>query len=180
MNILRVSAVRRFGSRVGAVVLLAAAALCSGGCVGYRVGSTLPPNIRSVHVPTFVNRSGEPEVDTMATRATIDELQRDGTLTVSSRQSADTILEVTIVKFKLQPVRYSSGRAKTAREYRARIAVNLVFKLKRSGEVLRKKRVEGEATFETGSDLSLAKRRAIPLAARDLAHDIVEAVVEAW
>ena len=52
------------------------------GCVGlgYRLGSSLPPDIRSVYVPVFVNRTGEPRVETEATRAAKQEFQRDGTL----------------------------------------------------------------------------------------------------
>jgi len=167
-------------ARATLMVLLAGLTACAGGCAGYRLGSTLPPEIQSVFVPTFVNKCGEPLVETEATRAVIQEFQRDGTLSVEERDLADTILEVSIVKYQLEPLRYERDRSKTTREYRLKLTADLVFKARESGKVIVQKRVEGEATFEPGNDLTTRKREALPEAARDLAHDIVEAVVESW
>jgi hypothetical protein len=150
------------------------------GCAGYRLGSTLPPGLRSVHVPVFVNRTAEPQLENDATQAAMAEFQKDGTLRVAPAAEADAVLEVELTAFGLEPLRYDRDRAKTAVEYRARISARLVFKENRTGEVLMSKTVEGESTFVPTGDLSTAKRTAIPAAAADLAHDIVEAVVEYW
>lgn len=150
------------------------------GCVGYRLGSTLPPGIKSVHVPTFQNKTGEPLLEAETTGATLREVQKDGTLRIADESRADALLEVTLTRFTLEPLRYERDRAKTTDEYRMRIRAELIFSSKRDGSVLSKRTVEGEATFEPGGSLTSAKRAALPEAAKDLAHDIVESIVEYW
>lgn len=168
------------GRRLRPVLLpLAAGLLLGSGCTGYRLGSTLPPGIASVHVPTFVNRTREPQIEGETTRATIQEFQRDGTLKIADSRRADAFLDVALTDYRLQPLRYEKDRAKTTREYRMLLTAELVFK-RATGEVVVRKRVVGEATFEPGSNLPTAKQEALPRAASDLAHRIVESVVEAW
>jgi len=162
---------------IGAAVL---AALLTSGCAGYRLGATLPPDIKSIHVSTFVNRSGEPQLDTEATRATIQEFQRDGNLRLAAPGEADSVLRVTLLKFKLEPLRYDRQEAKRAAEYRLRIDADLVLEKGASKQVILKQSVYGEATFDFTGDLTSAKIRALPAACTDLAHHIVSAVVEYW
>ena len=162
-----------------AVVLSLVLALS--GCAGYQLGSTLPPGIESVYVPTFVNNTKEPQIETDTTRAAIQEFQRDGTLRVVGRDRADTMIEVALTGFSLEPLRYSRNRALRTEEYRLRITAEIVFtRLGAEETVMLRKTVEGENTFEFTGDLSSSKRAALPRAAEDLAHDIVESVVEYW
>jgi len=158
----------------------ALAALCLTGCAGYRLGSTLPPGVASIHVPVFLNHSGEPQIDTAATRAAIEEFQRDGNLRLLSPDRADAILKVTLKSFKQEPVRYDQIENKTAREYRIVIAADLALEKRGTRQPLLKQTVEGETTFEFKGDLTSAKLAALPMACRDLAHHIVSAVVEHW
>jgi len=152
-----------------------------GGCVGYRLGSMLPPDIKTVYVTTFANRTSEPELESATTGAAIAEFQKDATLRVVSKLAdADTRLDVTLVGFSEQPLRYQRDRPKTANEYRIVIEAEIVFRRVSSGAVIVKKTVQGDTTFVVAGDLGSSKRGAIPEAARDLAHDIVESLVEAW
>jgi hypothetical protein len=175
---------RPLSARFGPVTLGAAVTalvLATGGCVGYRLGSMLPPDIKTVYVTTFVNRTSEPQLEARTTGATIAEFQKDATLkVVSGLAAADTRLDVTLLRFSEQPLRYQSDRPKTADEYRITIKAEIVFRRVSTGVVLVKKQVEGDATFVVRGDLTSSKRAAIPEAARDLAHDIVESVVESW
>lgn len=162
----------------GAVLLM----LCLGsGCAGYRLGSTLPPDIRTVHVPPFENVSGEPLLEIETTRAILQEIQRDGTLVIAAADEADAILNVTIVKYEVNAVRFDRDRAKTAEEYRQEITAEVTFTKRKTGEVLLSKRqIRGDATFDAVGDMTTSKRTSLPECARDLAHDIVEKVVEYW
>jgi hypothetical protein len=164
---------------VVAVCMLMTALIMSG-CSGYRLGSSLPPGIKSVYVPAFKNTSGEPQIDTAATQAALQEFQRDGTLEVADASFADTVLNVTITKFSLEAVRFEADSRKTAKEYRLRLDAEFVFSKSATGEVLQKRKVFGETLFEAAGDLPSAKRAAIPDASRDLAHQIVTTVVEFW
>ena len=40
--------------------------------------------------------------------------------------------------------------------------------------------VRGDATFDFAADLTTAKNQALPAVSADLAHDIVELIVEYW
>lgn len=151
------------------------------GCAGYRLGSTLPPDIRSIYIPTFKNESGEPEAEVTATRATIEEFQKDGSLTVAGQpQAADVILEATLTSIKLEPVRYEEDDPKAAGEYRLWMSADVVLRRRGAAEAMMTRRLSGDRKFVPSGDLSSGKRTVMPEAAADLAHDIVEAVVEAW
>ena len=162
------------------VVCALVATLVMSGCSGYRLGNSLPAGIKSVYVPAFKNTSGEPQIDTAATQAALQEFQRDGTLEVADASFADTVLNVTITKFSMEAVRFEADSRKTAKEYRLRIDAEFEFTKRSSGEVLQKRKVFGETLLEAAGDLPSAKRTATPKASRDLAHQIVKAVVEFW
>ncbi len=161
------------------VLAVLAIALAVTGC-GYRLGSSLPAGIKSVHVPSFKNTSGEPQIDVAATSATLQEFQRDGSLEVADESFADTVLNVTITGFKLEAVRFDADNRKTTKEYRLRLDAEFVFSKVSTGEVLQKRKVFGETLFEPAGDLASAKRAATPAACTDLAHQIVKTVVEFW
>ena len=150
------------------------------GCLGYRLGSSLPPDIHSVHVPAFVNQTGEPQIDVETTRATVQEFQKDGTLRVANEREADSALVVQLTAFTLEPLRYERDNARTTNEYRLRITARIVYTKKGATAPMVDKYVVGETTFEPGGDLSSSKVVALPAAARDLAHQIVKNVVEFW
>lgn len=170
---------RKTGFAVPAALAAIGLGLC--GCVGYRLGSTLPPGIHSVFVTTFVNESTEPRIETVATQAAVQEFQRDGTLRVTARERADSMLDVTLTEFSLDPVGFDSDNPQTAREYRMRIAAQIVYtRLRPNREVMLTRTVAGDATFDLAGDLFSAKQRVLPDAARDLARKIVESVVEYW
>jgi len=158
-----------------------ALALLAPGCIGYRLGSTLPPEVKTVYVAMFVNRCGEPEIEATATRATRQEFQKDGTLRiVDDENAADVVLTTTLTGYKLEPLSFRRDDPKTTQEYRLRITADVRAVLRRTGQVVTERRTDGEATFEFTGDLASAKIAALPKTAADLAHRIVGAVVEAW
>lgn len=152
------------------------------GCVGYRLGSMLPADIQSVYVETFHNRTDEPLIEVDATRATIAELQRDGSLKVlRSPEGAEAVLQVTLVGCQLSPIAFQPGRATAAEEYKLTLQATALLTRSRNGAVVVElPRVKGETTFVLDSDLTSAKQAALPAAARDLGRHIVAGLVEAW
>ncbi len=150
------------------------------GCMGYRLGSSLPPGIDVVHVPVFTNETDEPALEVVTTQAAIAEFQRDGTLAIGDVDRADVILRVRLTGFSLDPVRYDRDAATTAEEYRMTIQADIQLIEIRTGDVLVRSRVHGERDFVLAGDLSSAKRTHVPAAARDLAARIVRASIEFW
>jgi len=132
-------------------------------------------------VPPFKNVSGEPLLEIETTRAVIQEIQRDGTLSLASADEADAILTVKLVRYDSRPVRFDRDRAKTAQEYRQEITAEVTFSKRRDGKVLLDRiRARGDATYDVVGDIASSKRTSLPECARDLAHDIVEQMVEYW
>ena len=159
--------------------ILPAVALVAG-CLGYRLGSTLPPGIRTVHVPTFVNETSEPLLESETTRAVLSELRKDGTLRVVREGDADSALTVRLVRYELQPLRYERESARTVTEYRIQLRARILFEDTATGKVMVNKVVKGETTFTLSGDIASEKEAALPAAARDLARNIVENLVEFW
>jgi hypothetical protein len=153
---------------------------CLSGCVGYRLGSTLPPDVKKVYVPLFLNKSREPLIENDATAATIAELQKDGTLKVVNAENADVILECTLTAVSLNPLRYDRTDVTKPNEYRITLAASFTLKRIGSQELLCEASVIGEATFPFVGNLVSAKQSAMPQASEDLAKRIVEKAVEAW
>lgn len=172
--------VRWGGTPVGAVLGLVAAGWLAG-CAGYQLGSTLPPGVKTVAVPTFVNATDHPELEAETTKAAIAEVQKDGTLRVVSADAADAVLEVRLTRYALVPTLYRNDARTTAREYRLELTADLIFRRQASKQAMMESRgIIGYATFVADVDLPSAERMALPDAAKDLAHNLVKRIVEYW
>lgn len=152
------------------------------GCVGYQLGSMLPKDIKTVYVPIVENNTMEPNIETEVTRAIVEQLQRDGSLTVvNDAATADSELTVELRDFDLNPVAFSDDRPSETDEYRIWIRASAALVRTGSGEVIAERvDLEGREEFLFNSDLTTAKRQNLPEAAEDLAREIVQMIVEVW
>jgi len=173
--------IARLASVLHSAVVVVALALTVGcTAIGYRIGSSLPPGINVVHVPSLINRTSEPQLELNTTQALISELQRDGTLSIGDMEKSDVVLTVVLTAFTLVPLRYDRDSATSTSEYRMTIRATLELKDRKDGRVLASNTVKGETDFVLAGDLSSAKLDALPNAAADLAQQIVKSVVEFW
>ena len=160
------------------LVILSSAAAC--GCA-YRVGSSLSSRGKSICVDNFVNKTTKPQIEFETTSATLREFQRDGTLSVAAAGDADLIMETQLTHYGLEPLRYERNRPTTAREYRLTLTADVVVKAAATQKVVEKlSGLTGQTTFAVTVDLLSDEKTALPAAAKDLAHHIVEGVVEYW
>lgn len=151
--------------------------ISSGISCGYRVGSLLPKDIKTVTVPMFINSTAEPELESIVTNGIIQEFIADGTLKITEEENADTLLIGEIIDYRREPLRFNKDEV--TREYRLLIAVKIIFKdLRRNEAIFENPRVEGYSTFFVGTSLPESERLAIPATVKDLAHHVVEKVVE--
>jgi hypothetical protein len=164
-----------------ALLLLSCSIMLFNACVGYRIGSMLPEKYNTVAVPTFINRTGEPLLENPTTSAAIAEIQTDGSLKVADAADADLLLKAVLENFIIRPIAYSDERARLASEYRMEIEVSFVMTDRLTGEVVvEADKVQGYADFIVAGDMSSSKQTALPDASQDLAHKIVERLVEVW
>jgi len=166
--------------RATAGACLAAVMLLAGGCTTYELGSALPPDIESVYIPSVVNATEEPLLESAVTREVLREFQRDGTLRLADEASADARLDIRLVGFELEAIKFERDDTRATQVYQMRIDAEV--KLTRAGETapMMERKMLGDTFFDFFGDLASSKTTATPLAARDLAHDIVESLVEYW
>lgn len=163
-----------------AVLAIAAAALLSG-CVEYRLGSMLPNDVRTVYMPTCVNATSEPLIEMDATRAILSQIQMDGSLRIASEDTADTILDVKLTNFDLDPVGYVAGDSSTVDQYRMRITASFVLRRQSDNTVVAESpSVTGWYDFDFTGDLTSSKAVALRPAAEDLGRRIVAAITQYW
>jgi outer membrane lipopolysaccharide assembly protein LptE/RlpB len=159
---------------------LAALVLLSG-CAGYRLGSMLPADVRTVHMPTCENNTSEPLIEQDVTRAILSQIQIDGSLRVADADTADSILEVTLIQFWLDPVAYAKNESSTANQYR--MSIRAAFVLRRRADnsvVVESPGVTGWYDFDFAGDMTSSKAVALRPAAEDLGRRIVSRIVQYW
>jgi len=152
------------------------------GCSTYRLGSMLPEGVHTIYVPTFINETDQPFIEADTTRATIDQLQVDGSLKIARNdKDADAVLNVTLIDYSLTPLTYDTLHKTAANEYRLIISARVLVTSTSDGKVIAENPVvQGDTTFEIHGDLTTSKNEALPRCAKKLAERIVDSVVEYW
>jgi len=151
------------------------------GCASYRLGSMLPPDVKSVYMPTAINATTEPLLANDVTSAVFAELQRDGSLSPESEDQADTVLTVRITNYDLTPLSFTRDNRSEPDQYRLTLAAEVELVVRETGKTLvRSGRITGQDTFPLSGDITQAKRIGLPDAADDLARVIVATITEAW
>jgi len=103
------------------------------GCA-YTPVEILPKHIKTVAVPTFVNRTAHYGIETKLTDAVIEEFIRDGHLSVVKKEGADALLTGEIVTYVLEPLSYDA--TEVVEQYKLWVVVNLAFRDLTTGQVL--------------------------------------------
>ena len=167
---------------------LGSIALLSGCASSYRFGTTLPPELRDVYVPTVLNETGEPGVALAADRALRKEIQREGTLRMVPEDEATTRLDVVVTEYKQEAISYSQRDTQHPNEYKMTIKARVLFTriarpqagMPPQKPIWQKSSVTGSENFIGGADSISAKMSCLPEAAKDLAVSIVDGCVGAW
>jgi len=155
--------------------------LLSTGCASYQLGSMLPDDIQTVYMPTCVNETTEPMIEQDVTSAILAQIQMDGSLRVVSKDVADTILDVTLTKFWLDPVSYVEGQSSTANQYRMNIRASFVLRRRVDNSVVAESPgVTGWYDFNFAGDMTSSKNIALRPTANDLGRRIVNGIVQYW
>jgi outer membrane lipopolysaccharide assembly protein LptE/RlpB len=151
-----------------------ALALLLGGC-GYTVGGTLPSHINTVSVPIFKNRTREPGVESLITRAVIEAFSTNGRLKIARGGEADAVLEGEIISYGVTSIAFDKDA--NAQLYRLVVTVNLRMRDVKGNTVLFQQReVREQADFRVQNAVSQTISRE-ETALRTAATDIGRAIV---
>jgi outer membrane lipopolysaccharide assembly protein LptE/RlpB len=169
--------VTRAGRR--ALVAVAVVALGLGGC-GYSLRGHVPPHIKTVAVPIFTNRTTEPAVEGLLTRAIVEAFSTNGRLRVVKPEDADAILEGEVTGYSLDSIAFDP-RA-NVRQYRLTVTLNLKFRdVKRNTMLFEQVGFQERADFQVQSavaDTISREESALRTAAVDIARSVVNLAVE--
>lgn len=159
------------------------------GCAGYHIGPVKPTPMKEVQalcIPNFRNDTLEPRIEALIANALIKQVHQDGTYRVSAEADADAIVEGTILRLERSPTRGSKSDFYQTSEYGLGVVARVRVVRKSTRAKLLEKEFTGRATFlVSGNDLRTAdvntdEKQAIPLAAADLASQLVSFLSEGW
>ena len=157
-------------------------AFLAGGCAGYHVGPATPAylrHVKTIAVPTFGNVTLVPRIEVLVTGTIIKQFQEDGTFRIVSEDQADAVLKGEIVTVGRSPVRSVRGNVLATTEFNLNLAVRYRL-VGRDGKPLSTSAASGRTSFFVGSDVSTDERQALPLAAEELAKQLVSQLSEGW
>ena len=169
--------------------LLPLAALVLSGCAGYQVGPIKPTRMAAVStiaVPNFKNDTLLPRVEVLLANALIKQFQQDGTYKIARDNDADAIVEGRLEQIIRRPARSVRGNVLLTREYTLVLRCRYDVTDRRTGTRLYGSSAIGQTSFFASSadaisaDLTQDERQAFPLAAEELAKDIVTQLSEGW
>ena len=155
--------------------------LCLVGC-GYQLRgkeTNLPPGIHSVAIPIFANRTDQTGIETQITQALVEKFISTKRLSVSPRDSADSLLTGTVKAFSTSPVAVTSSTQLTT-EYRATVTVEYNFQGQKDGKVLVREEISEWRNYPVVSDLNATdqnKREAIRRISLLLAERVHEQIL---
>ncbi len=104
----------------GAAVLVLACTLT--GC-GYSFHGTLPDHVKTIAVPIFINRTQQPAVEGVITRAIVDAFATNGRLRVVRLEDADSVLEGEVLQYTVGAIAVDPSL--NVQQYRLGVTLNL-------------------------------------------------------
>lgn len=151
-------------------------------------GASVPPHLKTVSIPLFIDRSGSGEFDLSEklTNELIKKFIDDNTLTIGDKLKSDSIIDGTVVSLTDGPAVVSGGVAETGREKitarRITITVKVVYRdlVKRQTIFERTFSNYGDYAVDDNGDITLLRRKAIDIAINRITEDILLGVVSNW
>lgn len=160
-------------------LIMASMLLALHGC-GYSPRGSLPGHIRTVAIPIFANKTQQPAVENLLTRAVRDAFVTSGRLKVVRPEDADSILEGEITGYQLNPLSYN--RQADVQEYRLTVTLNLRFRDVKNNTVLwQEEGLKQPADFRVQGQVSLtisSEETSLRTAAVDIGRAIVNLALD--
>lgn len=164
--------------RLGALTL-AVAALALGAC-GYSFRGTLPSHLQTVAVPIFVNRTSQPGVEAIITRAVAQAFVTNGRLRVVRTADADAILDGEVTGYSVSPIAFDPTL--NIQEYRVVVVLNLKMRdVRRNATLFQQNGVSEQADFRVTGPVSATisiEETALTAAAGEIARSIVSLAID--
>ena len=155
------------------------------GC-GYTTRSTLPSNLRTIHVSPFKNNvaftfeGGNniyiPRLEIDVRNKIISRFLFDGALKIRDAESADLLMEGQLISYEKSELRTSENQ--DVEEYRIHITVSITVTDQEKKEIRLTDTIVGEQTYFVTGPNATSESAAVKKAIEDLALRVVERVVD--
>ena len=152
------------------------------GC-GYHfqgAATNLPPDVRTVAIPIFGNRTLQTGIEAEFTRALVARFTSAKRLAIAEKNSADALLTGTVKSFDNYPVAVSSG-IQAATQYRATMVVEMTFLRPQDGKVFWKGEMSDWRIYSVDASLAATennKQEAIRQISTLLAEKVYVLIME--
>jgi hypothetical protein len=157
--------------------------------LGYHIGPIKPTwmkDVNKIAVHTFRNDTLEPRIEVDMANAVIKQFQQDGTFQIVKDEDADAILDATVDLIARRPARTVIGNVLQTQEFTLQIRGRFTLTKKGTGQLIDQRAIVGQTSFYTSGSGSVAEdvladeRQAVPLAAEDMATQLVSLYSEGW
>ena len=150
-------------------------------CSYYFTGSSVPPHLTTIAIPTIQDRSGsgEPYLSNDFTQDLIQQFTDDNSLQVVNSVNSDAVLSVIVVSFG-ERAEVVSGDNEKATERRITITVKALYKDLVLKKTVFDKRFSNYATFNAAENSVENRQDAIVRALENVNLDLLLAVVSDW
>jgi hypothetical protein len=153
------------------------------GCAGYHLGPAKPAYLRDIHsiaVPTFRNMTLIPRTEVLVTGTIIKQFQQDGTFRIANEGDADAVLKGEVAIVGRSPARSVRGNVLATTEFNLTLRVRYTLVGRDGKTLVGPADAAGSTSFFVGEDVSTDERQALPLAAEELAKQLVSQLSEGW
>jgi len=149
------------------------------GCHYSFTGASVPPHIKSVAIPLIRDQSGfgDPRLPEEFTSSLVEQFLRDNTLEVTNRETADSMLEGTIISVRDEPVVVEPGEQ--VRKRRITITAAMRYEDLKLRKTVWQKDFSNWGDYESGAGLT-QRDTGIKEAIRKLCEDILIQTVSNW
>jgi hypothetical protein len=144
------------------------------GCGRYSFSGSMSPDIKSIAIPVFEDRSAEFEIREKLTSALVDKFLSDNNLRVLDSDVSDSILSGTIHRVEDRPVAISQNEQ--AQAFELSIYINITYENRNTNTVIFEKNLRGRGTFSGPEDRELGIEEAI----ENLSADVLNMVISHW
>jgi hypothetical protein len=120
-------------------------------------GTSSPPDVRSIAIPIFSNRTPQTGIESEVTRALVDKFISAKRLSVNRQDSADALLTGTVKSFFTTSVTVTGGTQVTT-GYRATLIVEILFQRQSDGKIFLKEELSEWWNYSVVSDLALTEK----------------------
>jgi outer membrane lipopolysaccharide assembly protein LptE/RlpB len=168
--------------RIPAVIFACLALAFTSGC-GYRLGAAKPAilqNVTKIAIPTFKNKTFEPNIEVLMADATIKQFQQDGTYEIVPDNRAEAILYCTLEDITRSQARAVLSNVLATREFTLRLIVQYELVDRITGVKILAGTVNADTSFFTNNDLQIDEQQAVVTAIHKVAVDLVGEVAEGF